>query len=316
MPAVREAAFATALPGDDGGRGVDVSAEAHPRAAGEEIAASSVGITPTFFAALNRPLIAGRTFTEAEAADPRPNVAIINPELARTLFPGEDPLGQRIAFNDGYFTVVGIAPTLQYEEIGEETPQSRRQIHVPYAHEGWRQMTLVVRAQGDPAGAAGAVRRSMREMDGTLPVFDVRTMEEMRAYTTWDKRIFGEVFASFGLLALALAFVGVFGVTAYGVSQRTREIGIRMALGARSLDVLREVGRQGSTAVGVGVVTGLVLAWGASRAMRSVLYGVAPSDPISFVTVPLVLVVAAVVATLIPARRATRVDPIVALRSE
>jgi putative ABC transport system permease protein len=316
LPGVSAAAFATALPGDDGGRRVEVSAQDRPRATGEEIAATSVGITPGFFETLGRPLVAGRMFTAEEAADPRPRVAIINAELARQLWPGEDPLGRRIGFNDGWFTVIGIAPTLQYEEVGEETAQSRRQIHVPYAHEGWRLMTLVVRTRGEPAAAAGVVRAAMRRMDGTLPVFDVRTMEEYRAYTTWDKRVFGEIFASFGFLALIMATVGVYGVTAYGVSQRQREIGIRMALGARSMDVLREVGRQGTAASLIGVGIGLSLAWAASSAMRSVLYGVAPSDPISFLTVPVVLVTAALLAAVIPARRATRVDPIIALRSE
>jgi putative ABC transport system permease protein len=316
IPGVQSAAFATALPGDDGGNGVDVQAEGRPRAAGDELAARTIGITPGFFATLNRPLIAGRAFTAAEAADTMARVAIINPELARALWPGEDPLGRRVGFHNHWYTVVGVAPTLQYEEIGEETASSRRQIHVPYAQEGWRLMTLIVRTRNSPAAAAPAVRAAIRGMDRTLPVFDVRTMEEYRRYTTWDRRIFGEVFASFGLLALILAAVGVYGVTSYSVSQRQREIGIRMALGARPVDVLRQVGMQGSVSVLVGIVIGLALSWGASRAMASILYGIGPSDPLSFITVPLVLLSAAVLATVIPARRATLVDPNVALRSE
>jgi len=316
VPGVREAAFSTVLPGDDGGVGVATVAEGRPREPGKETAAVTIAITPGFFSTLNRPLLSGRTFTDVEAADRTAAVAIVNPELAKALWPGEDPLGRRLRLDDEWFTVVGVAPTLHYEEIGEQTPQSRRQVHLPYARHGWRLNTLLVRTQGDPAAAAPAVRAAIRQLDGTLPVFDVRTMEEYRRYTTWDRRIFGEVFASFGVLALLLAAIGVYGVTAYAVSQRRREIGIRMALGARSLDVLREVSRQGSTAIVAGCIGGLLLAWGASRAMRSVLYGVAPADPVSFVVVPVVLVTAAVLATLIPARRATRVDPMVALRSE
>jgi putative ABC transport system permease protein len=177
-------------------------------------------------------------------------------------------------------------------------------------------MTLLVRAQGDPAAVAPAVRREVRAADPTLPVWDVRTLEEYRAFTNWDRRLFGEVFASFGLLALVLAGVGVYGVMAYSVSQRTHEIGVRLALGAAGRDVLRLVVGSGAAVAAAGVGVGLLLAWGASRAMRSILYGVGANDPVTFAGVSLLLFGVALLACYVPARRAARTDPMVALRSE
>ena len=320
LPGVTGAALTTALPADDGSVGTVVFVEGQPRAPGEETSVRYIGITPGYWDMLGRPLVAGRDFTPQEAADSNSTVVILNQDLTEQLWPGQEAVGKRVQLVIGertpWLTVVGVAPTLHYEEVGEEDAASRRQVHVPYARAGWRLMTLMVRTTGEPGPLAPGVRRTLRSMDGTLPVFGIRTMDEYRAYTTWHRRLFGELFGSFGLLALVLAAVGVYGVMAYAVSQRAHEIGIRMALGAQAGDVLRLLVSQGAVLAAVGIGGGLLGAFGVSRLMRSVLYGVSSSDPVAFLSIPLLLAGVALLASYLPARRATRVDPIVALRSE
>ncbi|HEX7243824.1 MAG TPA: ABC transporter permease, partial [Longimicrobiaceae bacterium] len=293
LTGVTDAAWTTALPGDDGGVGSTAVAEGQPRAPGEETSVRYLGVTPGFFATLGNGLVSGRTFTALEAVDSTARVAVVGRTLAGQLWPGTEAVGRRftLALGDSAvrFTVVGVAPDVHLEEVGEDSPQARRQVYLPYGVAGWRLMTLLVRAQGDPAAVAPAVRREVRAADPTLPVWDVRTLEEYRAFTNWDRRLFGEVFASFGLLALVLAGVGVYGVMAYSVSQRTHEIGVRLALGAAARDVLRLVVGSGAGVAAAGVGVGLLLAWGASRAMRSILYGVGAGDPVTFAGVSLLL---------------------------
>ena len=320
LPGARVAALTTALPADEGGVSTVIVAEGQPRAPGEETSARYIGITPGYWEMLGRPLLAGRDFTPQEAADSNSTVVILNRDLAEQLWPGQDALGKRVQIAAGertpWLTVVGIAPTLHYEGIGNASAQARRQVHVPYARAGWRLMTLMVRTEGPPGNLAPAVRTALRSMDATLPVFSVRSMDEYRAYTTWDRRLFGEAFGSFGMFALLLAAVGVYGVMAYAVSQRAHEIGIRMALGAQSADVLRLVVGEGAVMVAAGVGVGLLGALGVSRVMRSVLYGVSPNDPIAFLGIPVLLGGVALLASYLPARRAMRADPMVALRAE
>ena len=240
--------------------------------------------------------------------------------LAERLFPGGRALGQRVRLaevsDSTWFTVVGVAPNLLYEEVGEETPQSRLQVHLPFGRTPRRVMVLMVRADGTPAAVAGPVRAAVRAADPTLPAFDVRTMAEVRRFTTWPHRVFSATFASFALIALVLAAVGVYGVMSYHVSQRVRAIGVRLALGASPTAVLGEVLRHGlGLAVG-GIAVGLVGALAVGRAMAGVLYGVGATDGVVLLGVPLVLGGVALLACYLPARRATRIDPLLALRSE
>ena len=318
IPGVRGAALTTALPAGDVGAGTTVAAEGAADADG--VGARWIAVTPGYWEAMGRPLLAGRNFTEREAADSAAEVAIVSAELAQRLWPGRDPLGRRIRVEvEGatpWLTVVGVAPTLAYAQPGDDGERERRQVHLPYARAGWRLMTLAVRSAGDPAALAAPVRREVRALDPSLPLFTVHTLSDYRASTLWLERAAGQAFASLALLALLLAALGVYGVMAYAVGQRTREIGIRMALGARAPDVVGMVVREGAMLAAAGIGVGLLGALGVSRLMRSTLYGVGPGDPVAFLAVPLLLAAVAVAASWIPARRAARVDPMTALRTD
>jgi predicted permease len=319
IPGVQAAAATTAIPGDDGGEAVELEAEGAPRARGDELMGELFGGTAGFWSALATPLAAGRPFTAAETGDTAATVAIVSQELAKRLWPNGDAVGRRLRLSDekgDWMTVVGIARNLHYEEVGEETPRSRLQLYMPAARLHNRTFALMVRTEGDPAPAAAAVRREMRALDSTLPTFDVRTMDEVRRYVTWPQQLWASLFGSFGTLALVLAAVGVYGVMAYTVSQRTREIGIRMALGARGADIVRRVVGEGAVLAGAGVGLGILGALGAAQLMRSALYGVAAVDPFAFLIIPVLLAAVALLASWIPARRASRVDPMEALRAE
>jgi putative ABC transport system permease protein len=212
--------------------------------------------------------------------------------------------------------VVGVAPSILYDEVDNLGPQSRLQVHLPYARLPWQEMALLVRTHGDPAALAGPLRRAVRELDPTVPVYSLRTMDEVRRWSNWPSRLWGELFGTFGGVALLLAGVGVYGVMAYAVSQRVHEIGIRMALGARAADVVRMVMRQGAVVAAAGVGAGLLGALAIARLMSGVLFGVSATDLVTFVAMPLALAAVALFACWMPARRAARVDPMVALRSE
>ena len=321
LPGVERAAALTALPADDGGETATLVAEGQPVPAGQELMITAVGATPGAFAALGARLRSGREFTVQEAADTAASVAVVNQALADRLWPGRNPLGRRVtirvnAGDTATLAVVGVAPDLMYEEIGEQTPQSRLQLFAPYARLGWRGMAVVVRTAGAPALVAPAVRRTIGAVDPGVPAFDVRTMDEVRRYTTWPYRLWGQSFATFGALALLLAAVGVYGVMAYAVAQRRHEIGVRMAIGARASAVLREVVGRAARLVAPGVVVGLVAAVALSRLMAGVLYGVRPADAVTFAAVPALIVAVALLASYVPARRAASVSPAEALRSE
>jgi predicted permease len=319
LPGVRAAAATNAIPGDDGGEMIGVEAEGAPRPRGGELTGELFGGTPGLWDALGTPLVAGRAFTATEGADTAATAAVVSQALATRLWPGRGALGRRFRIStekDVWFTVVGVSRDLHYEEVGEQTPESKRQVFLPAARLPYRTFAFLVRTEGPPAAAAAATRRELRALDSTLPTFDVRTMDEVRNYTTWTQRLWASLFGSFGTLALVLAAVGVYGVMAYTVSQRTREIGIRMALGARGGDIVRRVVGEGAVLAGTGVALGMVGALGAARLMRGALYGVAPVDPFAFLAIPLLLAGVALLASWLPARRASRVDPMVALRAE
>ena len=245
-------------------------------------------------------------------------MAVINDTMARKLWPTSDAVGGRFRLADRdadeWFTVIGVAPDVQPYDMTDDAPMSAA--FVPYPYTPTFNTGVVIRTTADPAGLAAAARAEIRASDSGLAVFDVRTMEDLRQSNFWQFRLFGFMFGIFGAAALFLAGIGVYGVLSFSVSQRSQEIGVRIALGAQRADVLRLVVRQGVTLALVGVVLGVVGAFGVTRVIASLLYNVTPGDPVSFVGVALFLTVVAFVASYLPARRATTVDPIVALRNE
>ncbi|MBO0861499.1 MAG: FtsX-like permease family protein, partial [Chloracidobacterium sp.] len=276
-------------------------------------------ISHDYFRAMGMRLRAGRAFTEQDD-ETTPPVAIINETLARRYFPGEDPLGKRIL--SGYptqraWTIVGVAPDVRrYGLEGEVRPEFYR----PYLQEtgilGFVPVKLEVRAVGDSLNLAAAVRRQALAIDPDQPVFNMRTMERRLAESIAPRRFQMTLFGVFAAVALALAAVGIYGVIAHSVSLRAHEIGIRMALGAKPRDVLRMVVAQGMRLALIGLAIGLTGAFALTRVMVSLLFSVNPADPATFASVSALLAMIAFLATYLPARRATRVDPMIALRHE
>jgi putative ABC transport system permease protein len=273
--------------------------------------------TPALFDVLDLPLIAGRRFTAAEARDPESRVVIVNDELAHHVWGDGDPIGQRLRLgyeeDAPWSTVIGVVPKIYYEEPGEETDQSRFQVHVPYARIPWRTMAVLIRTRTDPATLADTVRAELSLLETSMAVDSVRTLESIRSEAIWGERLQGELFRTFALLALALSALGIYGVMAYVVSRRTREIGVRMALGADREAIRSLFLRRGLLLVASGTVLGLAGSLVVARLLSSVLYGVRGLDPIAFGIALLVLTTAASIGVALPAERATRVEPVVAL---
>jgi predicted permease len=271
-----------------------------------------------FFGALGVPLLRGRDFTGADAAG-SPPVVIINRTMATTLFPGEDPIGKRLMLGDfnpesPWITIVGIAGDVIYSGL-DRGPEPT--MYTPYDQSlWWPTMYLVVRTSVDPAGLARAVRRQVADLDPLLPVARVNTMDDLLGQSVAGPRFRTTLLGIFAAVALLLAGVGIYGILSYTVGQRTREIGIRMALGAGRRNVLALVLGQGMALAGIGVAAGLIAALALSRVLAGLLFGVSPTDPATFGVVSLVMIGAALLACYLPARRATLVDPMMALRAD
>ena len=318
LPGVQAAYASNFIPLDGGGSGGGISVEGHAVEAERKPTAAFVGITPHFLETLNAPLKQGRLLTETESWSRSP-VALVNDTMARELFPEGRALGRRFQIDGNdipdWFTVVGVIADVQHEDLDDEDAHQPA-AYVPYAYQQYVSNGLVLRVAGDPAAITPAVREAVRASDANIPIAFPRTMDEVRRRTFWQYQLFGSVFSSIGILGLLLASVGVYGVLSYTVTQRRQEIGVMMALGAGRRDVMRLVVGQGLKLAGIGVVLGLAGAAGAGKAAQSLLFNVSPFDPISFLTVSLFLMVVALAASAMPARRAMKVDPIIALRAE
>jgi predicted permease len=280
-------------------------------------------VGPGHFAAFRIPILRGREFTPADRAD-APAVVIVNERFAARFWPGEDPIGRTIRNRgaDGPpLTVVGLARDSKYRTLAEEpTPFFYLPVlqDYPFVSRYTRLFPahVVVRGTGDPGTMARAVTAVLRELDPKLPVYPPKPMLEHLGLSVLPSRVASALFAAFGLLGLLLASLGVYGVVAYSAAQRTQEMGVRIALGAKSRDVVGLVLKDGLALTATGVVAGAVLAGALAPAMRRLLYGLSPLDPVTFVAVSALLAVVALVASTLPARRAARVDPVVALRYE
>jgi predicted permease len=258
------------------------------------------------------PLLRGRDFTERDT-EGTPPVAIVNEAMARRFWPDEDPIGKRFRFfgQDALIEVVGVARDSKYNTIGEE-PQ-------PFIYQPLRQapqpaVTLHIRSE-NPDAILGTVRAAIQQMEPHLPLVNVFTMADVFEQALWAPRMGALLLTIFGGLAMVLASIGVYGVMAYAVSQRTRELGIRLALGASTHDVRGMVFRQGIVLTAAGIAIGIAVAIAASRLVTTLLFDTSPFDPVTFTVVPAVLAAVACVAIYVPARHASRVDPVVALRS-
>ncbi|HEU5451103.1 MAG TPA: ABC transporter permease, partial [Terriglobales bacterium] len=323
LPGVEAAAVTLSLPPNLNMIGNPFRLESQPlHPAGPQQEADEMTISPDYFHALGIPLLRGRFFTDADGQDKTPGVLIINQSMAKKYFPGQDPIGRRLQTGDPspqspWETVVGVVGDVKYEGLDEETGPT---LYVPYNEGEWtlfsRTMFLVLRTSSDPASLTSALRAQVAALDKDLPLTNVRTMPERIDESVDRPRFRTLLLGSFAAAALLLAAIGIYGVLAYSVSQRTREIGIRMALGANPARVVALVVARGMVLVGVGVTVGLAGALALTRLMSSLLYAVSARDPQSFVAVSVLLAMVALLACYLPARIAARVDPMIALRSE
>jgi putative ABC transport system permease protein len=265
-----------------------------------------------YFQALNIPLLRGRSFTEQEV-EQSSKVLLVSQQLVSSVFPNEEPIGKRLLLMMGGdpWEIIGIVGDIRHYSLDTEPFAA---MYMPTRQTG--RNNLVVRVQGDPLNLAGAIRREVQAIDPDQPVAAIKTMNDWIDTSVATPRYYTVLLALFAGVALLLASTGIYGVMSYTVAQRTHEIGVRMALGARRLDVLKLVVRQGMGLVVIGVILGLLAAFGLTRIMSSLLFGVTAKDPVTFAAVAVVLTLVALVACYVPARRATKVDPLVALRYE
>ncbi len=320
LPGVQSASLADFVPLSLNYNSTDVYVEGQAPARGANVpTAMNASIGTNYFATMGISLVEGRDFSPADKKD-APRVVIVNETFARRFFPGANPsanaIGKRVSFGgvDGaYSQIVGVARAGKYFSIGEAP---RTFVYLPVLQSYSSNANLLVHTSLDAGAMKTAVRGEAQKLDANLPVFGVKTLTEHMGLSLFPARIAATLLGGFGLLALVLAAIGIYGVMAYSVTQRTREIGIRVALGAQPRDVLRLVMRQGVIVIVIGVLCGLAAAYGATRLLTSLLYGLSATDPLTFIIVSLLLALIALLAGYIPARRATRIDPMIALRYE
>ncbi len=318
LPGATAAAVTTATPGDDGGSVRRLVVDGQTSEA-DDIRIESLGMTEDLFTVLGLPISEGRVFTPAEVEDPDARVAVINQSLARRLWPNESPLDRRIGLRDGasitWLRIVGMVPDVRYRAIGNDTDASRLNVYLPYASGGSPAMALLVRAAGSPTGLVAPAREALHKLHPGFPIGRLMPMADLRRFTTWRQELFGDVMGVFAALALGLACLGVYALIAYSVGHRSREIGVRLALGARPQDVVMMLLGQSAKIGAAGLLGGLALGVLVARVLTRTLYGVTP-DVWLFASMAAPLIVAIFIATWVPARKAATVDPTVSLRSE
>jgi putative ABC transport system permease protein len=317
LPGVETAAATNIIPLDKMNTTSSIRIEGQPEPKpGEEPDASFRSVSNSYFRTMQVPILHGREFTSQDSEKGQQVVAV-NEAFAARYWPGEDPLGKRMRFSGPFEehpwrTVVAVVGNVR-NQLDVPAPA---EMYFPLRQQTQNTMALVVRTSADPRSLEESVQRQVAALDRDQPVFDVRTMDDLWSISVIPQRIGGTLMAAFAGFALVLAAIGLLGVIAYAVSERTREIGIRVALGAKPREIFRLVVGKGMTLALIGLLVGLPLALGMGRAVSGLLYGVAPNDFVTFAGVAILLAAVALAACYIPARRAMRVDPIVALRYE
>jgi predicted permease len=274
------------------------------------------GVAPRYFATMGVPLLAGREFTPTDAKG-SPQVAIINETMAKYFFRDTNPVGRRFGFGRGKATdieIVGVVKDLRTGQLNEKPP---RFLYIPYKQDdSVTQLTFIVRAAGDATTTSVALRQAVQRLDPNLPIFDMKPMAAQVSESLYVERMVAALSVSFGALATLLAAIGLYGVMSYAVARRTREIGIRMALGAERAGVMWIVLKEVAVLALAGVGIGLAAAFFLARQIESQLFGLSPQDPFTLIAAVAVLLVVALAAGFVPARRATTIDPLVALRAD
>jgi putative ABC transport system permease protein len=314
LPGVLAVSWTGALPLSFESSRTGTRVEGYTPREGEDMEFHYYGVGPRYFETMEIPLMSGRGFTTADRAG-APGVIVVNESFAKRFWPGADPLGKRVSISGAegpFLTVVGVTRDGRFLSLANPSPPS---IFLPALQQPSGTI-LVVRTSGDPLKMLPAVRSELQAVAATWTVPSARTMEQHIGSSVLPQRIAGTVLGIFGFVALILVSVGVYGVVAYSVATRTREIGVRIALGARPQDARWFVIRQGTTLVAIGVAIALPIAWAVMRLLSSFLIGASATDPVAFIGAAGLLGLIALLATYVPARRATQVDPMVALRSE
>jgi putative ABC transport system permease protein len=317
VPGVQGAALARATPLNGNGETFPYEVVEGATAEPEKLPSAHRNIVSSdYFETMGIPRLTGRDFTADDRAGSAP-VAIVNEQLARKIAPQGSPIGRRVRLLDGdapvWATIVGVVGNAKHFQLNEATLD---QVYVPYAQKPLIFTEVVVRAAGDPMGVANAVKSAIWRVDRDQPVWRIRPVSQSIEGALGAREFTMRLLASFAILAVLLATIGVYGVMSYAVARRTQEMGIRMALGARSGQVVGMVLRQGMRTIAIAIVIGLVASFGATRLLETQLFGVARTDPLTFAAVPLALALVALAACYLPARRASRVDPVVALRAD
>jgi predicted permease len=318
LPGVRATFASNMVPLGNGGGGGSVIIDGRPVLKGEESSISLVGVTPHFNATLGLTIVEGRDFTDAEGWSHSP-VAVINQQMKKRFWPADGAIGRRFRLNEPkeeWYTIIGVTPDINLYGVDPGNEQAPAVAYVPFAYQQLLNTGLTIRVDGNPASITSAVRAAIRASDPNLPMAQVRTVSELRRLSFWQYGLYGWIFGTTGFIGLLLAAIGVYGVLSYSVSQRSQEIGVRVALGAGRNEILRLVVGQGLLLAGIGIAIGCLLAGAAMPAARSLLFKVSPVDPLTFVAVASFLAAVAFLASFIPAQRATRVDPVIALRGE
>lgn len=317
LPGVSAASLAEFVPLGGGGNKSPLYIEGEAKVVDqldEDSLVSHLTVANDYFKTMGITLLGGRDFKDSDAAA-GPRVVVVNETLARRLAPDGNAVGKRIRMDSkgDYMEVIGVAKDIKYSELAEKTPYF---LYRPLTQQYRARMTLHVRTAGNPEPMINQVRTEVRGLDSNLPLTEVMTLAEHMRGPLAPARLFAWLSGAFGLLALVLAATGLYGVMAYLVSGRTREFGIRIALGANSEHLLRLILTEGATLVGVGIFLGLLASAALTRVLQSMLYDVSATDPVTFVGVVLLLAAVTLLACYIPARRATKIDPMVALRHE